>query len=125
MHNGGSDGKETAYNAGHGAMISESRRSPGEENGNPLQYSCWNSTSKILEFNSLSIMENSMDSGAWWATVHGVTKSWTSLSHEHSKLLTGSENLIFLCSQCPRFPCMKYGEGAGSRFTFGKIQWMP
>ena len=37
-------------------------RSPGEGNGNPLQYSC---------------LENPMDRGAWWATVHGVTKSWT------------------------------------------------
>ena len=34
-------------------------------NGNPLQYSC---------------LENSMDGGAWWATAHGVTKSWTRLS---------------------------------------------
>ena len=40
-------------------------RSPREGNGNPLQYSC---------------LENSMDGGAWWATVHGVTKSWTRLS---------------------------------------------
>ena len=35
--------------------------SPGGENGNPIQYSC---------------LENSMDRGAWWATVHGVAKSW-------------------------------------------------
>ena len=40
-------------------------RSPGEGNGNPLPYSC---------------LENPMDRGAWWATVHGVTKSWTRLS---------------------------------------------
>ena len=40
-------------------------RSPGGGNGNPLQYSC---------------LENSMDRGTWWATVHGVTKSWTRLS---------------------------------------------
>ena len=40
-------------------------RSPGEGNGNPLQYSC---------------LENSMDRGAWWASVHGITKSWTRLS---------------------------------------------
>ena len=40
-------------------------RSLGEGNGNPLQYSC---------------LENSMDRGAWWATVHGVTKSQTQLS---------------------------------------------
>ena len=39
--------------------------SPGEGNGNPLQYSC---------------LENSIDRGAWWATVHGVTKSRTQLS---------------------------------------------
>jgi len=39
--------------------------SPGEGNGNPLQYSC---------------LENPMDGGAWWATVHGVTKSQTRLS---------------------------------------------
>jgi len=40
-------------------------RSPGEGNGNPLQYSC---------------PENPMDGRAWWATVHGVAKSWTQLS---------------------------------------------
>ena len=40
------------------------RRSPGEGNGNPLQYAC---------------LENLMDGGPWWATVHGVTKSWTQL----------------------------------------------
>ena len=44
-------------------------RFPGGGNGNPLQYSC---------------LENSMDRGAWWDTVHGVTKSWTQLSmHIH------------------------------------------
>ena len=42
--------------------IPESGRSPGEGNGNPLQYSCWG---------------NAMDRGTWWATVHGVTKNWT------------------------------------------------
>ena len=41
-------------------------RSPGEGHGNPLQYSC---------------LENFMDRGAWWATVHGVTKSQTRLSN--------------------------------------------
>ena len=40
--------------------------SPGEGHGNPLQYSC---------------LENLMDKGAWWATVHGVTKSQTRLSN--------------------------------------------
>ena len=57
-----SGGKESACNAGDPGLIPGSGRSPGEGNGNPLQYSC---------------LENSMDEGAWWATVHGVTKSWT------------------------------------------------
>ena len=46
-------------------MIPGLGRSPGEGNGNPFQYSC---------------MENPMDGGAWWATVHGVAKSRTRLS---------------------------------------------
>ena len=63
---GGSDGKASAYNAGDPGSIPASGRSPGEGNGNPLQYSC---------------LENPMDGGAWWATVHGVTKSQTQLSN--------------------------------------------
>ena len=59
---GGSDGKASAYNAGDLGLIPGSGRSPGEGNGNPLQYSC---------------LVNTMDRGAWWATVHGITKSWT------------------------------------------------
>ena len=64
---GGSDGKETTYNAGDPGLITESGRSPGGGNGNPLQYSC---------------LGNSMDREAWRATVHGVTKSWTPLSDD-------------------------------------------
>ena len=52
-------GKESACNAGDPGLIPGSGRSPGEGNGNPLQYSC---------------LENPMDRGAWQATVHGVTK---------------------------------------------------
>ena len=48
------------------SLIPESGRSPGEGNGNPLQYSC---------------LENRMDGEAWWATVHGVAKSRTRLSN--------------------------------------------
>ena len=59
---GGSDGKESAYNVEGLGLIPRSGRSPTEENGYPLQYSC---------------LENPMDRGAWWATVHGVAKSWT------------------------------------------------
>ena len=61
---GGSDGKASAYNAGDLGSSPVLGRSPGEVNGNPLQYSC---------------LENPMDRGAWWATVHGVTKSQTRL----------------------------------------------
>ena len=59
---GGSDGKASAHNTGDLGSIPRWGRSPGEGNGNPLQYSC---------------LENSMDGGAWWATVHRVAKSWT------------------------------------------------
>jgi len=54
--------KNLAANAGDMGSIPGSGRSPGEGNGNPLQYSC---------------LENTMDRGAWWATVHRVTKSQT------------------------------------------------
>ena len=59
------DGNEASCLAGDPGSIPESGRSPGEGNGNPLQY---------------SFLENPMDGGAWWATAHGVTKSWTRLS---------------------------------------------
>ena len=59
---GGSDGKESACNAGDPSWIPGSGRSPGEGNGNPLYYSC---------------LENSVDRGAWQPTTHGVVKSWT------------------------------------------------
>ena len=62
---GGSEGKASAYNAGDQGSIPGPGRSPGEGNGNPLQDSC---------------LENPMDGGAWWATVHGVAKSQTRLS---------------------------------------------
>ena len=60
---GGSSGKEFATNAGdvrHMGSIPGSGRSPAGGHGNPLQYSC---------------LENPMDSGAWQATVHRITKS--------------------------------------------------
>ena len=56
-HPGGSDGKESAHSAGDPDSIPEFGRSPGEENGSPLQYSG---------------LENSMDRGAWLTTVFGV-----------------------------------------------------
>ena len=63
---GGSDGKESACNVGDLGSIPVLGRSPGEGNDYPLEY---------------SDLENSMDRGAWEATVHGVTKSWTRLSN--------------------------------------------
>ena len=62
---GGSDGKESACNAGDLGLIPGSGIYPGKGNGYPLQY---------------SFLENSTDRGAWKATVHGVTKNWTQMS---------------------------------------------
>ena len=63
---GGLDGKESACDAGDPGLIPGLRRSPGEGNGNPLQCSC---------------LGNPMDRGAYWAAVHGITKSWILLSN--------------------------------------------
>ena len=62
---GGSEVKASACNAGDQSSVPGSGRSPGEGNGNSLQYSC---------------LENPMDGGVWWATVHGVAESQTRLS---------------------------------------------
>ena len=62
---GGSDGKESAYSAGDLGSIPRLGRSPGGGSSDLLQYSC---------------LENSMQGGAWWATVHGVPKSRAWLS---------------------------------------------
>ena len=62
---GGSNGKVSACNAGDTGSVPGSGRSPGEGKSNPLQYSC---------------LENPMDRGAWWSSVHGVTKSQTQVS---------------------------------------------
>ena len=73
-------------------LISGSERSPGEEHGNPLQYSC---------------LENLMDRGAWRATVHGVTKSWTRLKQLsiHAGASTGLRPYMLVHSlQCTGQP---------------------
>ena len=62
---GGSDGKASVCSAGDPGLIPGLERSPGEGNGKPLQYYC---------------LENPMDRGTWWITVHRVAKSWTQLS---------------------------------------------
>ena len=63
---GGSVVKNLPANVGDTGSNPGLGRSPGEGNGNPLQYSC---------------LENLMDGGAWWAAVHGVAKSWARLSN--------------------------------------------
>ena len=61
----GSDGKASACSAENLGSVPGLGRSPGEGNGNPLQYTC---------------LESPMDGGAWWATAHGVAKSRTPLN---------------------------------------------
>ena len=63
---GSSDTKESACNVGNLNSIPGLRRASEERNGNPLHHSC---------------LENSMDRGAWWATVHGIAKIQTRLSN--------------------------------------------
>ena len=96
----GSDSRESACNAGDVGSILGPGRSPGEGNGYPLQYSC---------------LENSIDGGAWQATVHGVTKldmterltlslsirnwvmitSWTNFSKAMHKILWWNTDKIY------------------------------
>ena len=57
---GGSDGKESSCNVGDLGLIPGWGKSPGEGHGNPLQYSC---------------LDNPMDRGAWWTTVHGSQRA--------------------------------------------------
>ena len=83
-------GKESACNSGDLGSIPELGRFPGEGNGSPLQYFC---------------LENFMDRGAWWATVHGVAKSWTWLSMHIQRSSKGrvssfSNNLTMILKDC-------------------------
>ena len=75
---GGSEVKVSACSAGDLGLIPGSGRSPGEGNGNSLQYSC---------------LENPMDRGAWWAIVHGVAKNQTQLS-DFTSLLQDKANCL-------------------------------
>ena len=74
---GGSDGKESACNVGDLGSIPGLERSPGRGHGNPLQYSC---------------LENLMERGAWWSTVHGVAES-----DMNEWLSTAAHIVIWLC----------------------------
>ena len=79
-------GKESTHNAGDLGLTPGLGKSPGERNGYPLQYSG---------------LENSMDRGAWWASVHGVAKSRTQLSDFHFHQLIKYEYLA-------NYPNLKY-----------------
>ena len=88
-------GKESACNAGDAGdtvLIPGSEISPGEGNGNLLQYSC---------------LENSMDRGIWWATVHRVTKSRTQTCYAIYCLLNIYQYIIYLIDKqkLHRQPC--------------------
>ena len=67
-----------AGDTGDMGSVPGSRRSPGGVHGNPLQYSC---------------LENSMDRGAWWAAVLGVTKNWTRWATEQAFVPFGEESV--------------------------------
>ena len=104
---GGSEVKASACNAGGLGSIPGSGRSPGEGNSNSLQYSC---------------LENPMDRGAWWATVHGVAKSQTRLSD-----FTIHKNVLLLC--LPIYLCTVLYEHEGKAYslltmiTLRKLAW--
>ena len=72
-------------------------RSPGEGNGNPLQYSC---------------LENPMDRGAWWATVQGVAERWTRLRQLSTHAVENSMEI----SQKTENRTVTGGKGAGPNF---------
>ena len=83
----GSDGKESACNAGDMGLIPGSGRSSGGGPGNPLQDSCW---------------ENPMDRGAWWATVQRVAESDMTEATNAGRHKLGSEG-PGECGACIRF----------------------
>ena len=76
---GGSVVKNLPANAGVGSSIPGLGRSPGEANGNPLQYSC---------------LGNPMDRGAWWATVHGVARVRHDLATKHTHTYSKNQAVI-------------------------------
>ena len=83
------NGKESAFSAGDTGSIPGSGRSPGEDNGNTLQYSC---------------LGNTVDRGALWATVHRAIKSQTQLN-DHHFYLQGLELLSSTSVQKAEGPC--------------------
>ena len=110
LFSGGSYGKVSALNAGDQCSIPRLGRSSGEGNGNPLQYSC---------------LENSMDGGACWATVHAVTRSWTqlnefslSLSHNQMGFPGGSDRKESACNGGDLGSIPGLGKSPGGRHDY-------
>ena len=94
--NGGSDGKESACNAGESGSIPRSERSLGEQNGYPLQYSC---------------LDNFIARGTWWAPVHESHKEWDktkqlihththTYTHTHTHTVLPSSKVLWLYCEC-------------------------
>ena len=100
-------GKEAACHAGEVGPIPGSGRSPGEGNGNPLQYSC---------------LENSMDRGAWRATVHGVALEWLNNNNypQHAFQIQWKSIRSYLCTSVTQtqafvlFRCLSIQKAKGS-----------
>ena len=94
--------KASAYGVGDPGSIPGSGRSPREGNGNPLQYSC---------------LENPMDIKSWWATLHGVAKSWTQLSEFTFTFTITRDTLeIKVVQQPSKHPIKKRSYTNGRRF---------
>ena len=81
--------KASAYNAGNLSSIPGLGRSPGEGNGNALQYSC---------------LENPIEREAWQATVHGVTKEMDTTEHAHTGTHTNASNIYRHTSKTLQVP---------------------
>ena len=90
---GGSGSKESACNAGDQGSISGLGRSPGEGNGNPVQYSC---------------VENSMDRGAWWARVYGVLIFFLAVSLATSLLILLFQRIGFCFIDFSLLLCVQF-----------------
>ena len=82
--------------------VRRSGRSPGGGHGNPLQYSC---------------LENPMDRGAWWATVHGVAKSWTWLKQLSTHTCTCAHTNTYTHTYFMSFMCWMYTPAETTAFA--------
>ena len=105
--------KNLPANTGERVSIPGLGRSPGEGNGNPLQYSC---------------LGKPIDRGAWWAIVRGVAKSQTGL-RTYSLRLSWKVTILHVCAQlCPTFydpvACCLPGSSVHGIFQARILQWV-